>query len=82
MTNGSMPDRRHQGAGSAFLAAASHLGHGLGDGRDVLGRGAAAAADDVEQARGGEFADDRAAMSSGVWSYSPKALGSPALGGC
>ena len=34
-------------------------GNGAGDGADVVGRGAAAAADDIDQARRGEFADQR-----------------------
>ena len=33
------------------------VGHGLGNGTDVIGRGAAAAADDVDEAGRGEFAD-------------------------
>jgi hypothetical protein len=45
----------------------------------VLGRGAAAAAGDVEPAVARPFADLRA-IDSGVSSYSPKALGRPAFG--
>ena len=47
--------------------------------RDVIGRRAAAAADDVHEAALGELASSAGGL-VGVSSYSPKALGRPAFG--
>ena len=58
---------------------AACAGDGLGDRRDMVGRGAAAAAQDVDEAGVCPFADQPRRI-SGLSSYSPKALGRPALG--
>ena len=52
----SRPDSRSRGANVGDDARCL-AGDGAGDGADVLGRGAAAAADDIDQAGRGEFAD-------------------------
>ena len=57
MTHGSRPDRRSARGTSVGTRGAPPDGR-LGDRRDVLGRRAAAPADDVDQAGGGELADD------------------------
>jgi hypothetical protein len=74
---GSRPDSRS--AGAPRPASAAPALDRAGDRRDVRGRRAAAAADEVDEAAVGELRED-AAVSSGDSSYSPNALGSPAFG--
>jgi hypothetical protein len=72
--------RQAQAAGDVGTARG-----GAGDGaarrwRDVLRRGAAAAADDVDQARARELAEQRRPSVSGVSSYSPNRVGQAGVG--
>ena len=78
----------HEGleAGEAHLvldlrhAARRVLRDSVGDGADVLRRGAATAADDVDEAVAAPTRSSSPAMCFGVSSYPPISLGRPALG--
>ena len=61
MSSGSRPDRRVRGSTSGTLRGVRPLDR-RGDGADVVGRRAAAAADEVERAFASELAQDAARL--------------------
>ena len=80
MVSGSRPDSRIAGAMVGDGSRGAMPSTAAGDRGDVVGRGAAAAADEVDEAARRRTPPRTAAVWSGVSSYSPKALGRPALG--
>ena len=65
MFSGSRPGEAHRGLRLGRLARRGAV-DGLGDARDVVGRGAAAAADEVDQARAGELLEHRGHLVRGL----------------
>ena len=76
--NASRPDSRSRG-GICGIGARRLAGYGARDGADVVGRGAAAAADDIDQARGGKLFDQRRHR-LGSFVVAAEFIGQPGIG--